>query len=139
MAATTTDHERVARCRDDLIPHAVDRLARERPDAQYAEWVTGDSVIVVTYAQLANLVNGLAWWLVDRLGGPGSYGPDAEVLTYVGPNDARYGALVLAAIKAGYVVGMPFSFSCLCARCWLSLCRLLTWLNGLAVCHVAKE
>ncbi|KAI0388907.1 putative NRPS-like enzyme [Xylariaceae sp. FL0594] len=99
-----TDRERLAGCEDDLIPHAVDRLAREVPDDVYAEWVTEDRVIAMTYSQLANLVNGLAWWLVDKLGGPGSYGPDAEVLAYVGPNDARYGALVLAAIKAGYVL-----------------------------------
>ncbi|KAI1812806.1 putative NRPS-like enzyme [Poronia punctata] len=100
----TTEHERAAQWKDDLIPHVVDRLARERPDARYAEWVTGDSVVVVTYSQLANMINGLAWWIVRQLGGPGSFGSGAEVLTYVGPNDARYGALVLAAIKAGYVL-----------------------------------
>ncbi|KAI0798993.1 putative NRPS-like enzyme [Xylaria sp. FL0064] len=108
--ATTADHERAARYQDDLIPHVVDRLACERPGAVYAEWVTATGLVTVNYAQLANMINGLAWCIVNRLGGRGSYGPDAEVLTYLGPNDARYGALVLAAIKAGYVVGMPFSF-----------------------------
>ncbi|KAI1500357.1 acetyl-CoA synthetase-like protein [Biscogniauxia marginata] len=98
-----TDHERVARSRDDLLPHVVDRLARERPEAVYGEWVTGSSVVAITYAQFGNVINGLAWWLVEQLGGPGSYGPDPDVLTYVGPNDVRYSALVLAAIKAGYV------------------------------------
>ncbi|KAI1129722.1 putative NRPS-like enzyme [Nemania abortiva] len=102
--AAATDHERSARWQDDLIPHVVDRLARERPDAEYAEWVTGSDLVVVNYAQLANMVNGLAWWIIHQLGGPGSYGPGAEVLTYVGPNDVRYGALVLAAIKTGYVL-----------------------------------
>ncbi|KAI1175095.1 putative NRPS-like enzyme [Nemania sp. FL0916] len=100
----TADHESVARWRDDLIPHVVDRLARKRPDAEYAEWVTGSGVVAVTYAQLANIVNGLAWWIVEQLGGSGTYGADAEVLAYIGPNDVRYSALVLASIKAGYVL-----------------------------------
>lgn len=54
----------------------------------------------ITYAKLANVINGLAWFLVEQLG-PGK---DNEVLTYVGPNDVRLAALVLAAIKAGYAV-----------------------------------
>ncbi|ROV92215.1 hypothetical protein VMCG_09323 [Cytospora schulzeri] len=105
----TNEHAEVARWHDDLLPHVVDRLARERPHTEYAEWVTGSSVVAVNYAQLANIVNGLAWWLVEQLGGPGPYGPHADVLTYVGPNDVRYSALVLAAIKTGYVVRILLS------------------------------
>lgn len=100
----TNDHEQVARWQDDLLPHMVDRLAHERPDIEYAEWVTGSNVVAINYAQLANIVNGLAWWLVKQLGGPGPHGPNPDVLTYVGPNDVRYSALALAAVKAGYVV-----------------------------------
>ncbi|KAI1212601.1 putative NRPS-like enzyme [Annulohypoxylon truncatum] len=100
-----SEHARVARWQDDLLPHIVDRLARETPGAIYGLWpVAPDSYEAgfrtVTYAQLANAVNGLAWWLVEQLG-PGK---DHEVLTYVGPNDVRLTALVLAAIKAGYVI-----------------------------------
>lgn len=54
----------------------------------------------ITYAQLANVINGLAWWITAELG-PGQ---DNEVLTYLGPNDVRLTALVLAAVKAGYTV-----------------------------------
>lgn len=104
-----TEHEQVAQWQDALLPHVVDRLALERPEDPYAEWVTEASVVKVNYAQLANIVNGLAWWIVDQLGGPGSYGfPHPDVLTYVGPNDVRYSALVLAAVKAGYVVRVIF-------------------------------
>lgn len=99
-----TKHESVAQWQDDLLPHIVDRLARETPDVQYAEWVTGSGVVAITYGQLSNIINGLAWWLVEQLGGPGAYGSNPEVLTYVGTNDVRYSALVLAAAKAGYVV-----------------------------------
>ncbi|KAK7745063.1 putative NRPS-like protein biosynthetic cluster [Cytospora paraplurivora] len=88
---------------DELLPNVVDRLARERPDAEYAEWVTATSVVAITYKQLANIINGLSWWLVEQLG-PGPHGPNRDVLAYVGPNDVRYGALVLAAIKTGYVI-----------------------------------
>ncbi|RAH43173.1 acetyl-CoA synthetase-like protein [Aspergillus brunneoviolaceus CBS 621.78] len=53
--------------------------------------------VAVTYEVLANAINGLAHWLVSHLG-PGK----GEVLTYVGPNDLPYPALILGAVKAGY-------------------------------------
>lgn len=83
------NHESVAQWQDALLPHVVDRLARDRPDVKYGEWVTSSSVITITYAQLANIINGLAWLLVEQLNGPGSYGAHAEVLAYVGANDVR--------------------------------------------------
>ncbi|KAI0172477.1 putative NRPS-like enzyme [Hypoxylon sp. FL1284] len=100
-----TEHTRIARWQNDLLPNIVDRLARETPDAVYGQWPV-DPVSyeagfrVINYAQLANIVNGLAWWIVDQLG-PSQ---DHEVLTYVGPNDVRLIAFGLAAIKAGYVM-----------------------------------
>lgn len=94
-------HERVAKWKDALLPHVVERLAHETSDAKYGEWVGESSVVAITYAQLANVINGLAWLLVEQLGGPGKYGSNPEVLAYVGTNDVRYSALVLAAAKAG--------------------------------------
>ncbi|KAI1641467.1 putative NRPS-like enzyme [Biscogniauxia mediterranea] len=100
-----TQHARVARWQGDLLPHMVDRLARETPDAVYGLWPVAPASYdagfrTITYAQLANVINGLAWWLVERLG-PGQ---NQEVLTYVGPNDVRLAALVVASIKAGYAL-----------------------------------
>ena len=122
-----TKHERAAQWQDDLLPHIVDRLVRETPGVQYAEWVTGSGVVPITYGQLANIVNGLAWWLVEQLGGPGDHGSNPEVLTYVGTNDVRYSALVLAAAKAGYVVrvfSLPLSSrSTLLTAGWFSALR----------------
>ncbi len=43
----------------------------------------------------------MAWWLYNTLG-PRS---DIEVLAYIGPNDLRYPALVLDAVKARFMVG----------------------------------
>ncbi|KAK2612530.1 hypothetical protein QQS21_001468 [Conoideocrella luteorostrata] len=86
-----------------LLPHIVDGMARARPQAVYAEYPTNpdsynDGFSKLTYAGLANVVNGLAWWLEDILG-PGE---KFETLVYFGPNDFRQNALVLAACKAGY-------------------------------------
>ena len=105
-----TEHAKIARWQGDLLPHIVDRLALERPDAAYGLWSIAPGtyeagVRTVTYSQLSNIVNGLAWWLVEQLG----ISERGETLTYVGPNDVRVTALVLAALKTGYVVGSILS------------------------------
>ncbi|KAJ5768772.1 hypothetical protein N7520_003331 [Penicillium odoratum] len=85
-----------------LIPNVIDHYARVKPDAIYAEYPLSSMSYeygyrVVTYKALANAINGIAKWLIESLG-PGN----GETLTYVGPNDVRYPALVLGSIKAGY-------------------------------------
>lgn len=92
--------------RPDLMPHIVDRRARERPDQAYGLWPVAQASYetgfhTITYAQLANIINGLAWWIVKHVGPPETGHP---VLTYVGPNDVRLTAMILASVKAGYVV-----------------------------------
>lgn len=92
--------------RPDLMPHIVDRRARERPDQAYGLWPVAQASYeagfrTITYAKLANIINGLAWWIVKHVGPPGTGHP---VLTYVGPNDVRLTAMILASVKAGYVV-----------------------------------
>lgn len=92
----------------ELFPHAADRLAREQPHAPYGLWPVAQSSYdagfrTIDYAQLANLVNGLAWWLKKNV----RPGRDAlPVLTYIGPNDVRITATLLASIKAGYGVSL---------------------------------
>lgn len=91
----------------ELWPQILDRLARERPSAAYGLWpVASDSYdagfYTITYRQLSNIVNGLAWWIVKQLGA--GRGVRQEVLTYIGPNDVRLTAMILASVKAGYVV-----------------------------------
>lgn len=91
--------------RNLLLPDILDHLAAHEPDSLYAEYpistVTyAEGYRKITYGDFANVVNGIAWWLQDTIG-PGK---DNEVLAYIGPNDLRYPALVLGAIKAGYVV-----------------------------------
>lgn len=100
-----TEHAKISRWQDDVLPPIVDRLARETPEAVYGSWPVApasydEGFRDVTYSQLTNIVNGLAWWLENQLGRG-----DHDVLTYVGPNDVRLTALILAAIKVGYVSG----------------------------------
>lgn len=96
------------RVRDkELWPYIVDRLAKEQPEATYGLWpVTTDSYDAgfraITYGQLANVVNGLAWWIVNQLGRGNAQ--EGDVLTYIGLNDVRLTGMILASVKAGYTV-----------------------------------
>jgi hypothetical protein len=97
-----------SRWRRELLPHMVDRLAREEPHALYGIWPVDPTSYAaglqpINFAQLANVVNGLAAWIVEHVGP--SKGK-IEALAYIGPNDVRNNALALAAVKAGYVVGL---------------------------------
>jgi hypothetical protein len=56
-----------------LFPQMVDRLADSSPDTVYGQWAMiltsyEAGYLTITYAQLANIVNGLAWWLVEEIG-----------------------------------------------------------------------
>jgi acyl-CoA synthetase (AMP-forming)/AMP-acid ligase II len=115
----TTQHAQISKWRDELIPNIVDHLTRVTPDAPYALFpnspITYDQGYrTVNYKDFANAINGFAWWLHETLG-PSK---DFEVLAYVGPNDVRYAALILDAVKAGYVVCMimelPFGSNRVC-------------------------
>lgn len=98
--------EHASKWRPDLLSHIVDRRAREQPNEAYGLWPVAQASYeagfrTITYAQLANIINGLAWWIVKHVGPPGAGQP---VLTYIGPNDVRLTAMILASVKAGYVV-----------------------------------
>lgn len=95
--------------RTQLLPHIVDHYAKVKPDAIYAEYPVSlmsydDGYRPITFKAFANAINGIAWWLTEKLG-PG----DGETLAYVGPNDLRYPALVLGAVKVGYRVCVTFT------------------------------
>jgi acyl-CoA synthetase (AMP-forming)/AMP-acid ligase II len=91
--------------RNELVPDIVDHLAKVSPDAPYAMYPNSpttydDGYLTVTYKDFANAINGFAWWLNETLGPSENF----DVVAYVGPNDIRYAALLLGAVKAGYVV-----------------------------------
>lgn len=89
----------------DLLPNLVDQRAQLTPEATFAEYPVSPSSYSegfrkVSCRDLANAVNGAAQWLTQTLG-PGK---DFDALAYLGPNDIRYPALLLGAVKAGYKV-----------------------------------
>ncbi|KAL9098748.1 MAG: hypothetical protein Q9163_005648 [Psora crenata] len=86
-----------------LVNNIVDGMAKNRPQALYAEIPVSpnsyeDGYRKVTYSELANAINGVAWWLKEKLG----QGKEHETLAYIGPNDIGYVPMVLGAVKAGY-------------------------------------
>ena len=88
-----------------LLPNIVDGMAAARPEALYAEIPSSytsydQGYRKITYRELANAVNGIAWLLTKELG----RGQDFETLAYVGPNDLSYPIIILGAVKAGYKV-----------------------------------
>jgi acyl-CoA synthetase (AMP-forming)/AMP-acid ligase II len=90
----------------DLVPHIVDYLASTQPDGLLAEYPVSavsydEGYRKITYGQFANSVNGLAHWMKRTLGTPRK---EHEIVAYMGPNDLRYPALVVAAVKVGFVV-----------------------------------
>lgn len=88
-----------------LLPVLIDRIAEEEPDALFAEYPVSGSDCkrgfnTISYAQLANAINGVAQHLLSVIGPGRNY----ETLAYLGPNDARYVFVFVAAIKAGYKI-----------------------------------
>lgn len=83
-------------------------MARARPNALYAGFPRSTTshdagFYKITYAVLANAINGVVWWL-DRELGPSTR---FETLTYIGPSDFRHNIMLLGAVKAGYKVFEP--------------------------------
>ncbi|KAI0173508.1 hypothetical protein GGR52DRAFT_580130 [Hypoxylon sp. FL1284] len=89
--------------RESTLPQIVDKLAGESPGlicgiwpVEQASYLSG--VREITYADLSNIVNGLAWWLSKSVG----HDQHEGILAYFGPNDVRFTAMVLATMKTGH-------------------------------------
>lgn len=96
-----------------LLNNVVDGMAATRPKALFAELPVSPTNFEagyrkVTYRALANAINGAAWWLIRKLGGPGK---DFQTISYMGWNDIRYVIFLLGAVKAGYKVSFSPSRS----------------------------
>ncbi|KAM0145363.1 hypothetical protein ACHAP3_000490 [Botrytis cinerea] len=88
---------------EQLLPNAVDRIAETNPGRMYAEIPfsirTFDAGFrSVSYVDLANAVNGMAWWIHRALGSSST----REPICYMGPNDLLRNVVLLANCKAGY-------------------------------------
>ncbi len=105
MASTHEQKKPNLQFTGDTVPNLVDKRARLTPDAIYAEYPISaltydEGYRKINYRDFANAVNGAAGWLQSTLGSS----QDFETLAYMGPNDLRYPALILGAVKAGYKV-----------------------------------
>ncbi|KAM3158058.1 hypothetical protein ABEW05_001439 [Botrytis cinerea] len=91
--------------RDELVPNIIDHIAEVDPEAFYAEYPVSTLTYdhgyrKITFGDFASAVDCVAWWMHETLG-PAK---DFEVLAYIGPNDLRYSALILSAVKSGYLI-----------------------------------
>ncbi|KAI0481939.1 hypothetical protein GGR56DRAFT_684376 [Xylariaceae sp. FL0804] len=98
-----------------LLPQVVDDIARDEPEREAFSVPRSsdpaDGWRPVTFKAYANAVNHVAHRIIEECGTPpsppsssSSSSPDASfpTIAYIGPNDARYVVVVLAAAKAGY-------------------------------------
>lgn len=87
-----------------LLPQIIDTRAKIEPNKLAAAIAKSPDVSQgfreISYSELANAVNYMAWWLEERFGGKGNF----EKIAYLGSNDHRYTVFELACIKSGYVV-----------------------------------
>lgn len=95
-----------------LIPTVIDQIAETEPGATFAAVSISPTGIDVgyqniTYQQLANAINGVAWWLEAELG----RGDMTEPLAYFGTggSDVGYAIVLIAAVKAGFYVSRILS------------------------------
>jgi hypothetical protein len=89
----------------ELLPNLVDSISVKEPEAIFAEYPAHPTSYEsgyqkVSYGTFANAINGVAWWLQEKLG----HGVDFPTLAYIGPNDILVNAFVLGAVKTGYKV-----------------------------------
>lgn len=93
---------------DELLPHTLFSLAAKYPDLTYSEYPKNPLDISqgyrkITYREVANAVNALAWWIAENVGKPAKDNGE-ETVVYMGPNDLRYGILALGSVMTGYKV-----------------------------------
>lgn len=98
-------------CGRRLIPSTIDYIAEVNPSKVFGSLPISNTNLEagfkdLTYGQIANAINGVAWWLERELG----RSHDHETLAYLAPNDFRYPIFAVAAVKVGYKVRFHMSF-----------------------------
>ena len=89
-----------------LILHLIDDVARDDPRRCFcllSAPTTTDGFRTVSYGELANAINRVAWWIGENT----QKYSDFQTLGYIGPSDLRYTILTIAAQKAGFKVTPP--------------------------------
>lgn len=105
-------------CSTRLLHNVIEQRARDghsRPIASVPRSSTLDEGYTdVSYAMFANAIDRLAHWILATLGTPTR---DCEPIVYVAPLDLRYQILMIAAVKAGYIVSFPPVLITLAVQC----------------------
>ena len=88
-----------SRRKEDLIPHIVDYLAKTDPSGLYAEYPVSpltydEGFLRITYAKLANAVNGIAWHLKEAFGQGGG-----DFLAYIGANVSQFSGRAFGSLQ----------------------------------------
>lgn len=86
-----------------LIATRIEELAQHEPERVWLSIPSSrpsDGFKDITWATGANAIDRAAWWMESTLG----KGKEQSTLAYIGPQDMRYLVLLVAAIKAGYIV-----------------------------------
>lgn len=86
-----------------LIASRIEELAQHEPERVWLSIPSSrpsDGFKDITWTTGANAIDRAAWWIQSTLG----KGKGESTLAYIGPQDMRYLILLVAAIKAGYIV-----------------------------------
>ena len=86
-----------------LVPHVIDYLGENHPDRVFCAVPKNPSTVAdgygdLTFGNIAHIVNYTAWWIETTYGCSDNH----ETITFIGANDARYLAIIVACNKTGY-------------------------------------
>lgn len=96
MKSAETQGRLLTRVLDDLSQNSPTSLYCIHPTSQVSE----NDWCHISFYQFFQAVDRLAWWIDQKLG----QHKEQQVLAYVGTNDLRYGAFILACMKMGHAV-----------------------------------
>lgn len=92
-----------------LMPLVIDYLGQNHPDNIFCTMPKASSTVAdgycdLTFGNIANIVNYTAWWIETTYGRSENY----DTITFIGANDVRYLAIIMACNKTGYKVSELF-------------------------------
>lgn len=87
------------------MPHVIDHLGQHNPDGVVCTMPRNLSTLAdgfrdLTFGDLARIVNYTAWWIETAYG----RSDKQDTITFIGANDVRYLAVIMACNKTGYKV-----------------------------------
>ena len=90
-----------------LIPHIIDAYAEHQPDRVWGTQARSSNIAdgfnAITFKQLANCIDHLAWMIHSSIGRSTTF----ECISYIGAADLRYCMVTWAAVKCGYQARDP--------------------------------